>query len=67
QHMDTKAIGNRLKELRGSRSQSEVANALDISISALSMYENGERIPRDDVKIRISNYYKKPIHKIFFV
>ena len=65
--MDAKAIGNRLKELRGNKSQSEVANALDISISALSMYENGERIPRDDVKIRISNYYKRPIHKIFFV
>lgn len=64
--MDAVAIGERLKELRGSRSQAEVANALDISISALSMYENGERIPRDNVKIRIANYYKKPIHKIFF-
>ena len=66
QHMDAVAIGKRLKELRGSRSQLEVADALDISVSALSMYENGERIPRDNVKIRIANYYKKPIHKIFF-
>lgn len=65
--MDAKAIGERLKELRGSRSLAEVAEALEISVSALSMYENGERIPRDNVKIRIANYYKKPIHKIFFV
>lgn len=64
--MDAAIIGARLKELRGSRSQAEVAEALNISVSALSMYENGERIPRDNVKIRISNYYKKPIHKIFF-
>lgn len=65
--MDAKAIGARLKELRGSRSLTEVAAALGISVSALSMYENGERIPRDNVKIRLAEYYKKPIHKIFFV
>ena len=64
--MDAKAIGERLVYLRGDKTQEEVANALGISISALSMYERGERIPRDNIKIRISTYYKKPIHKIFF-
>lgn len=64
--MDAKAIGERLVQLRGNRTQEEVANSLGISISALSMYERGERIPRDNIKIRISLYYKKPIHKIFF-
>ena len=64
--MDAKAIGEKLIEMRGSRTQEEVAKALNISISALSMYERGERIPRDNIKIRISAYYKKPIHKIFF-
>lgn len=64
--MDAKVIGARLRELRGSRSLQEVADALEISVSALSMYENGERIPRDTIKIRIADYYKKPIHKIFF-
>lgn len=64
--MDAKAIGERLVQLRGNRTQEEVANSLGISISALSMYERGERIPRDNIKIRISSYYKKPIHKIFF-
>lgn len=64
--MDAKAIGERLVQLRGNRTQEEVANSLGISISALSMYERGERIPRDNIKIRISTFYKKPIHKIFF-
>ena len=64
--MNAKAIGKRLIELRGNKTQEEVAKSLNISISALSMYERGERIPRDNVKIRISSYYKKPIHKIFF-
>ena len=65
--MDAKAIGERLVNMRGEKTQEEVANALGISVSALSMYERGERIPRDNIKIRISSYYKKPIHKIFFV
>lgn len=64
--LDAKAIGSRLRELRGERSLTEAANAIGISVSALSMYENGERIPRDNIKISISNYYKKPIHKIFY-
>ena len=64
--IDPAVIGKRLVELRGSRTQSEVAEALNISVSAYSMYENGQRIPRDPIKIRIANYYKKPIHKIFF-
>lgn len=65
--MDAKAIGERLVKLRGKKSQEEVAKALNISVSALSMYERGERIPRDNIKIRISTYYKKPIHRIFYV
>lgn len=64
--IDPVVIGKRLIELRGSRTQAEVANALNISVSAYSMYENGQRVPRDNIKIRIADYYKKPIHKIFF-
>jgi len=64
--IDPKEIGKRLADLRGNRTQVEVAEAIGVSVSALSMYECGERIPRDNVKIRIANFYKKPIHKIFF-
>lgn len=64
--MDSLAIGERLVALRGSRTQEEVANALGISISAIGMYERGERIPRDEIKIKIAKYYKKSIQSIFF-
>ena len=64
--MNANIIGKRLVELRGKKTQEEVAKAVGISVSALSMYERGERIPRDNIKIRLSTYYKRPVHKIFF-
>lgn len=64
--MNTQAIGETLRKLRGNRTQAEVAKALEISISALSMYENGERIPRDEVKKRIAEYYGRTVQYIFF-
>lgn len=64
--MNPQAIGEKLIALRGEKSQSEVADALGISKSALSMYEQGERIPRDNIKIRISKYYATSIQALFF-
>lgn len=64
--MNAKEIGKRLVELRGKKTQEEVARSLNISVSALSMYERGERIPRDNIKIRIAAYYNKPIYEIFY-
>lgn len=64
--MNAKLIGQRLVELRGNKTQDEVAKALGISVSALSMYEQGKRIPRDSIKIRIAAFYKRPIYDIFF-
>mgnify|MGYP002673642545 CR=1 FL=1 len=63
---DKKEVGNELRRLRGNRTIEESAKAIGISKSALAMYERGERSPRDEVKIRIADYYKKPIQKIFF-
>lgn len=65
--MDKKKIAKKLVELRGNKSQAEVARDLEISNSAIAMYENGERIPRDDIKLKIANYYKKRIDEIFFL
>lgn len=60
-------IGQRLRELRGATPRENVAKACNISVSALSMYENGSRIPRDEIKIRIANYYKLSVQCIFFM
>ncbi len=51
--IDATAIGKRLVDLRGEKSRQTVAKDLKISVSALQMYENGKRIPRDEVKVRI--------------
>lgn len=64
--MDRLAVGRRLISLRGSRSQQEVARANLISVSALGMYERGERIPRDDVKSRLAKYYDTTVQAIFY-
>lgn len=64
--MDAKRIGERLTALRESRSQTEVADAVNISPSALSMYENGERIPRDEIKQRIAEYYNTTVQALFY-
>ena len=41
--MDNKAIGHKLRTLRGEMDAKTVADALGISTSALFMYERGER------------------------
>ena len=60
-----KSIGEKMRELRGDKSQSLVAKDL-MSDSALSSYENDERVPRDDVKKRIAEYYDTTVQEIFF-
>ena len=60
------SIGEKLKSLRGNRSREEVAKALGIALSTLTMYENNRRVPRDDIKVRISRYYGTPIEELFF-
>lgn len=64
--MDRKKIAETLVSLRGDKTQKEVSADLGISISALAMYEQGNRIPRDEVKIKISKYFGKSVQEIFF-
>ena len=64
--MNAIEIGKRLAELRGDRSQERVARDNDLSLSAYTKYERGERIPRDEIKIRLAMYYNKTVQDIFF-
>ena len=59
-------VGERLKKLRGKKSRREVAKAIGISTSAITMYELDKRIPRDEIKSKIANYYKKSVATIFY-
>lgn len=64
--MDKKRISENLIKLRGERTQAEIAEQLGIGQSTYSMYEAGQRIPSDEVKIRIAKLYKKSVQSIFF-
>lgn len=48
------------------KSRSEVAKALGLTRSAIAMYERGERVPKDDIKVKISKYYGKSVSSIFY-
>lgn len=58
--------GTRLREARGSTPRKEVCAAVGISRSALMMYENGKRSPRDPIKYRLAKYYHKTVGELFF-
>lgn len=60
-------MNEKLIALRGNRTQEEVSKALGISISALSMYEQGNRIPRDEIKIRMAEYYGISLESLFLI
>ncbi|MBR2405007.1 MAG: helix-turn-helix transcriptional regulator [Clostridia bacterium] len=60
------STGEILKTLRGTRTQSDMASELGITKSSWAMYEKDERVPRDEVKILIANYFKKTVQEIFF-
>lgn len=59
--------GKRLVELRGKRSQAEVAKAIGIATSTLAMYETEKRMPRDATKIALARFYGTSVQKIFFI
>ena len=59
-------VADRLVKARGGRRREEVAEAVGVSLSAISMYENGGRIPRDETKIKLANYYGMSVQELFF-
>ena len=64
--MNKEIIGKKLVNLRGDLTREEVADELSISVSALAMYEQGKRTPRDEIKIKLSNFYNVSIESLFF-
>lgn len=65
--IDYKENGVRLMKLRGITPIREVAKAVGVSPGAYCMYESGKRNPRDEVKIRIANYFGVPVGDIFIL
>ena len=64
--MDTLKIGEELRKLRGNKTQEEIARAIGVSPAAIGMYERGDRIPRDEIKVKLANYFNASVESIFF-
>lgn len=54
-------FGAKLRALRGDASLEDTAQKLGISAFSLRSYEAGERIPRDEIKLRIADFYNVDI------
>ena len=61
-----KEIGKALTELRGCTPRAVVAEAVGVSNSAMQMYENGERVPRDETKVALAAYFHTSVGTLFF-
>ncbi len=61
-----KEIGQSLAELRGSTPRAVVAEAVGVSNSAMQMYENGERVPRDETKVALAAFFHTTVGSLFF-
>lgn len=65
--IDRAQIGRKLRNTREALKLSvqEVAREAGVSESAIYMYEQGERLPRDEVKLKLAKIYKMPLDLFF--
>ena len=64
--MNTEIMASRLKELRGNKTQKEIADAIDLKQSTYAMYESGKRVPSDENKVKIAAYFGTTVQELFF-
>lgn len=64
-----KSIGEKLATLRNDRNltQKELGIEVGVSTASIAMYELDERVPRDEIKKRIANFFGKTVQEIFFL
>lgn len=60
------SVGTKLRALRGKKTQKKIAEEIGITKSSWAMYERDERIPRDEVKVRIAEYFHETVQTIFY-
>lgn len=64
--MENISMGKKLKVLRGSKSKEEVAYKVGITTAALTNYETGTRMPKDEIKIKLADFYGLTVQELFF-
>lgn len=57
---------NKLRLLRGEKTQKEIADKVGITTSHYGFIENGDRLPSLKVAKRIADYFGTQIEDIFF-
>lgn len=60
------SVAEKLVILRGNKTQKRVADDLGMAQSTYAMYENGKRVPSDERKKKIANYFNVTVQSIFF-
>ena len=58
-------VAEKLIHARGTKTREIVANAVGISVSAIGMYETGARIPRDEIKVKLADYFGTSVQTLF--
>ena len=64
--IDPVAVGKKLRLLRGIRTRAVVEKETGISQARLGNYEHGTRVPNDEAKVILSNFYGVTIQDLFF-
>lgn len=59
-------IAEKLIAARGNMKREDVCEAVGISLSALAMYENGHRVPRDEIKVKLAKLYGTSVEELFY-
>jgi len=63
-----KTVAERIRDARKTKgcSVEELARACGITDSAVQMYECGQRVPRDSIKIVMADYLGMTVQDLFF-
>ena len=66
--LNRKESGKRIMDLRAQRGMSRAALAREIGVSeaAVQYYETGQRSPRDEIKVKIANFFGVSVLDIFY-
>ena len=64
--LNTRKIRENLISLRGIRTQKEIAEAIGICQSTYAMYEIGQRVPSDENKKKLADFFDTTVQAIFF-
>lgn len=53
-------------QLRGERSQKQIAEELGVPVSTYTMIELGHRFPRRNLQAKLATFYKVTVDDLFF-